>query len=645
MKRMGIYLTYDKQMVIDRYIRYMLEELATCTDYLVVICNEPVIARGLNFLDEYADEIFYRKNIGFDAGGFKDALCELVGWDKVLKYDELVLVNDSMFGPFRPMKDIFAEMGSRAVDFWGLAMHGEGTNNFVGYVQEHIQSYFFVIGSRMLHSCEFMDYWENMPYFSTFKDTIMRYEVGFTQYFSNLGYTYAALADTKANDSDNYLNNYSQYAMIPFEMVTKRNFPFFKKQPLSGKTLYCQTQQNFRQVIKYIEKETDYDINLIWENVIRTLDMSDLQHSLHLQYIISGRAVQAVSGSFAVIVFLSYRESAEYVLEYLHRLPGDFSINIFAKDVKFLEPYQGEGFQCDVYEMNQEAELLCKFSIYDYVCVIHDVDVTSNTNYSCVGKSHLYNIWENLLKDDRHVTEVATYFAEEPRLGFLAPPQPNFWKYFGEYGKEWSGNFEEVCRITKELGLNCQISQFKMPFRITDNFWIRGRILGRLKTVTRQQISYLPYLWIYLAQDAGYYSGIVESAEYASMNEVNLQHYLDRLALQVRRQCGDFYDFSEMKERIRISALEAFCGRYHRIFVYGAGEEARARRNLLTRLEAYIVSDGQKKPEEIDGIQVKYLSEIELRDDCGIVLFLNRLNQIQVIPLLEARGFRNYFCV
>ena len=83
MKRLCIYLTYDKQKIIDKYIGYMLRELKTCVDYLVVVCNEEEILSGLNILKEFADEIFYRFNIGFDAGGFKDALCEYIGWDKV----------------------------------------------------------------------------------------------------------------------------------------------------------------------------------------------------------------------------------------------------------------------------------------------------------------------------------------------------------------------------------------------------------------------------------------------------------------------------------------------------------------------------------------------------------------------------------
>ena len=93
MKRICIYLTYDKEGIIDKYIGYMLKELKTCVTNLVVVCNEIEVAKGKDILEEYADAIFYRENIGFDAGGFKDALCGFLGWKKVFQYDELVLVN------------------------------------------------------------------------------------------------------------------------------------------------------------------------------------------------------------------------------------------------------------------------------------------------------------------------------------------------------------------------------------------------------------------------------------------------------------------------------------------------------------------------------------------------------------------------
>ena len=45
--------------------------------------------------------------------------------------------------------------------------------------------------------------------------------------------------------------------------------------------LDTQTQENLRLAVDYIDRETDYDADLIWENIIRTLNMADLQRSLH----------------------------------------------------------------------------------------------------------------------------------------------------------------------------------------------------------------------------------------------------------------------------------------------------------------------------------------------------------------------------
>ena len=63
MKRLCIYLTYDKQNIVDKYIGYMLKELKSCINYLAVVCNEREINRGLDILEEYADRIFFRDNM------------------------------------------------------------------------------------------------------------------------------------------------------------------------------------------------------------------------------------------------------------------------------------------------------------------------------------------------------------------------------------------------------------------------------------------------------------------------------------------------------------------------------------------------------------------------------------------------------
>lgn len=645
MNSLCIYLTYDKQNIVDKYIGYMLKELKTCVDYLVVVCNERKISRGLDILEEYADAIFFRDNIGFDAGGFKDALCDFIGWDKVLQYEELVLVNDSMFGPFKPMKDIFVEMNGKNVDFWGLAKHGECQSIDMGYMHEHIQSFFLVIHSRMLHSCQFREYWEKIPYYIAFRDVVSQHEVQFTHYFSSLGYSYDTLAETAPNDSNNIVNNFMQYGMICYELIKKRNFPFLKKQQLAYDTLNLQTQQNLRQAIDYINVATDYDVNLIWDNIIRTLYISDLQRSLHLQYIIPTGQMRVADKNVAIIVFVAYRESEEFIREYLQGVPSNFTIKIFSECEELLDDYKVQGIECRAIQRNEMVGVFAELCNYDFVCMLHDADISSDRRPSCVGKSYLYNVWENMIKNTEHICGILDLFEKESRLGFLAAPQPDFGEYFKDYGRGWNGRFETVQCIIEKLGLKCQISELKEPYRIAEDFWIRGCILQKIKLLDWDDSLYLPYIWSYLAQDAGYYSGIVESTDYAAIKEVNSQHYLNQIVAQVRRQYGFFDSFSKMKEKILVGALERFCAKHQRIFVYGIGGMAERYKMLLLDVEGYVVSDGQNKPEQWNGKQVIYLSELKELEDCGVILCLNERNQEKIIPMLQERGIYHYFCV
>lgn len=644
-KRVCIYLTYDQQKIVDKYIGYMLKELKTCVDYLVVVCNETEIVRGNEILEEYADAIHYRENIGFDAGGFKDALCKYIGWDNILKYDELVLANDSMFGPFKPMKTIFSEMNNKKIDFWGLIKHGECINDDIGHFSEHIQSFFLVIRKRMFHSKEFKLYWENMSYYDTFHRTVIEHEIKFTDFFAKLGFVYDVLADVDKNNTSNIRNNFSQYANLSYELIRKRNFPFLKKQQIACESLGIQTQENLRQAIDYIDKKTDYDIQLIWDNIIRTLNMNDLQRSLHLQYIIFPIQCEGNKENLIFLIFIEYKNSFEYVIEYLEEIRKYYVIKIYSEEQENLTSYQSLGYEVFKIRCAEKIKILAEHSVYDLVCVLHDADMISDRNPSCVGKSYFYNIWENLAKNPMHILGIIDLFLKESRLGFLTSPQPNFERYFKEYGREWNGCFKMVYQIIEELGLNCRVSEYRVPFRITDIFWIRGSILKKLENIEESNIKYMPYLWIYLTQDAGYYSGIVESSDYASMNEVNLQYLLQKISAQIYKQIGDFESFYDMQKNVSLIALKDYCNHYKKMLIYGTGKMAEEYEKYIFNAEYYIVSQGQKKPEKQNGLPVKYLSEIQEINEYGIVLCLNEKNQKEVIPLLEEQGVRHYFCV
>lgn len=645
MKRLCIYLVYDKENIVDRYIAYMLRELKSCAEYLVVVYNGESIQRGKESITSYVDALFYRKNIGYDVGGFKEALCSFLGWEKVDGYDELILANDSMFGPFLSMEQIFSEMEKGGFDFWGITKHGTKKEK-EAVIYEHIQSYFLVIGERLLHAAEFKEYWSEMPYYSNFNEVVCKHEMLFTKHFCDWGYRYGCFADMAPNDSENCINNYAQYIFLQYELIKKRHFPFLKKKPVTFDTLDMQTQENWRQAIDYIAQNTDYDVDMIWENLIRTTDISDLQRSFHLEYIVPEKWTSPYRESHAaILVFVKHIRSKEYVLDYLDAVKETYRVVVCSSDKDLAEEYRRNGYECFPMENGSSRQgMLTELAEYAYVCILQDYDMTSDTMFSCTRKSFFYSIWHNLLAGTTYMENVMDQFEREKRLGVLVPPIPNFAEYFGKAVREWEINFDDVKRVVEEKQIHCRISKDKRPFSISECAWVRGEIL---KEILKKDLFWnkrRPFIWTYVAQGMGFYTGIIESDRYASLNEINLQNYLQQIVAQVNRQYGEIHSFMDLQRQIFKGKLSEFCNRHDKIYVYGTGYKAKQYKKLIPDIEAYIVSDGQPKDESVDGKPVFYLSEIPEKGDLGIVVCLNEKNQEEVIPVLDRRRFP-YLCI
>ncbi|MDE5907455.1 MAG: rhamnan synthesis F family protein [Lachnospiraceae bacterium] len=647
MKRLCIYLTYDKQGIVDSYIEYMLKELRTIADRLIVVCNQPQIVSGEHFL-KCADYIYYRENLGFDAGGFKDALCEYIGWNQVWEYDELVLANDSFFGPFRPMREIFDEMNQKEADFWGLTMHKEYTNqDGTRLTPEHVQSFFLVFRSKLLHSDLFQEFWESMPYYQSFSEAIEKYEKQLTKFFNSAGYSYTGYADTRANDTDNIKNNFNQFIMIPNELVQKRRFPFLKKQQIAYHTLDQQTQENIPLVLDYIKKHTNYDINMIYENIIRLMNVSDLQRRLCLHYILDEK--QETGGlqasKIAVAVLIEHSSSFAYVMEKVKKLWDKYHILVLAKSQELLNGYKEKGLECIECIEDNRHTIIDKLISFDLVCVLHDADMSSDRIPSYVGKSKFYNIWENLAGSDDYIRNVVDLFRQNEKVGILTAPRANFGDYFGSTGAGWNGRFEEVRRCMDEKQVQCHLDYLKPPFEIIENYWIRGGLFACLRSWEPEFLELLPWIWCYIAQSRGFLTGTVESRRYAGMNEINKQYYLDAIGAQIREQFGGFHSFVELQEVLSKRAVVDYCQKHEKIYVYGTGEFAKKFSPVMPNIEAYVVSDNQNKQQVFRGRKVLYLSEISNIEGTGLVVCLDKTNQAQVVPQLRKRGFKDYFCV
>ena len=110
MKRFGIFLCFDVDGIIDDYIYYMLDDICQNLEELIIVSNGYLNEESMSRLKKYTEhDIVIRDNIGFDAGAWRDVMLN-VGFIKLTKFDEIILFNDSFFGPIYPFKEMFDKM-------------------------------------------------------------------------------------------------------------------------------------------------------------------------------------------------------------------------------------------------------------------------------------------------------------------------------------------------------------------------------------------------------------------------------------------------------------------------------------------------------------------------------------------------------
>lgn len=243
MKRLCIYVTYDPENVVDDYIGYMLRELRALADCLLVVCNYDHIAKGIGNVEPYADQIFYRDNAGFDAGAYQEILRRI---DQIDEYDEMILSNDTFFGPFVPLDSIFGKMESGPCDFWGLNRRHIPLHDFIA-------SFFMVFRRRTIQPVT--EYICNcMPENMCREDVLRLFEQGISNELKRKGFHMGCYCDIAAVDmyrDPDYLIN-----IMGSPVMKKRCFE-------SG----YYVENNCRRALRYIKENTVYDIALIQRTV------------------------------------------------------------------------------------------------------------------------------------------------------------------------------------------------------------------------------------------------------------------------------------------------------------------------------------------------------------------------------------------
>lgn len=253
MKRMGVFIFFDGQGIVDKYVEVLLDSMQEILQKLVIVINGEINEKGYNKLKSYSHDIYRRENVGFDAGAYKDVFTRFVPKKDLKQWDEIVLFNDTFYGPLYPWDEIFGEMEDVDIDFWGLSRYlGKYTDD--RDTPSHVQSFFLVCRKSLIMSALWGKFWRCLEYPRSLEEAISNFEIGFSEFFTQNGFRSKTLTDNGVK----YIGN--PYIHYPYELIRDVKFPIIKRKSVS---LGC-----FRSV-KLIVNYAKFDYNLIFSHVKR----------------------------------------------------------------------------------------------------------------------------------------------------------------------------------------------------------------------------------------------------------------------------------------------------------------------------------------------------------------------------------------
>lgn len=549
MRRAALYFFYDKDGIVDAYNLYMLRDLRKSLDKLYVVVNGALEEEGRKKFMQIADDVFVRENVGLDVWAYKEGM-EHIGWETVTGFDEFIMMNHTNYGPVHPFAEMFAQMDKRELDFWGITKHhGHDFDPYnaceYGYIPPHIQSSFIAVRRSMMQTKVYRDYWADMPMIESYVDSICRHEAVFTEKFTRLGFR----SDVYVNTDD--LKEVCDYPLMlmPVELIKNRGCPVFKRKSFFNiyeELMDISCGQSTVELYDYLRDETDYDVNMIWDNLCRTANMWDIKQRMQLNYVLPRDIAAPLTRRPKVALFMHiyYLDMMEKMRVQADRMPEYADIYISTdtgeKKQKIEQAFSGLGRRLTVVTVKNRGREYAGFYIglrqyakdYDYICIAHGKSSRYEKPYM-IGDSFAYHCFENTLSSRAYVENILATFEANPRLGLLVPPVPEHAGYFTTVGREWRGDYQGVWQLLQKWGIQVPMDPSKPPVApLGGFFWFRT---AALKKLFAQQFTYemfpeepckavdgtimhaLERVYPFVAQDAGYYSAWAMSDRYAAM--------------------------------------------------------------------------------------------------------------------------------
>ncbi len=187
-QRLCIFCHYDADGMIADYVRHYVRALQQAGCEVWFVSNAPTLKEEhVEAVLPHVRTLLWRENKGYDFGAYYTGLMaagmmQEGAWDR---YQQVMMANDSVYGPFYPLQDVFQRMEQRSYDVWGVT-------DGISY-RYYVQSYFMVWENRPAVMQAARDFFRRFTFTDDKDEVIARYELGLSQFFLQQGLKIGAM--------------------------------------------------------------------------------------------------------------------------------------------------------------------------------------------------------------------------------------------------------------------------------------------------------------------------------------------------------------------------------------------------------------------------------------------------------------------
>lgn len=240
-KRIAVFASFSSNGRISDRVIYYLKGLKQICDAIIFVADSPIIPDEVDKIRDLVIFAQFKRHNEYDFGSYKYGV-QFAQNNKLLNnIEELILCNDSCYGPVYPFDNVFSEMKNKECDFWGLS------SDIIE--KEHVQSFFYVFKRNIFSNPKFLGFVNNIKHQRNVAGIIKKYEAGFTHYLTKLGYkfcTYIPL-EIEENSYDKSINKSTSF---PCTLIKKYKYPLIKVKIFDKNTVLL--EQSAQKTLDYL---------------------------------------------------------------------------------------------------------------------------------------------------------------------------------------------------------------------------------------------------------------------------------------------------------------------------------------------------------------------------------------------------------